>query len=90
MVLYISSFFTWELIRISTRLVFVSHGFSFSRCSSLADAFQLPAPLSINAPQEIPLTLIVRTGIIPLLFPLAVIKVCLPLSGFSQSHIDMW
>ena len=73
MMLYTSSFFTCELIRISTRLVFVSHGFSFSRSRSLANAFQLPAPVSINAPQEIPLTLIARTGIIPLSFPLAVI-----------------
>ena len=85
--LYTSSFFTCKLIRISTRLVFVSHGFSSSRFCSLADAFQLLGPVSINAPQEIPLTLIVRTGIIPLSFPLAVIKVCLPLSGFSQSHM---
>ena len=54
----------------------------FSRPRSLTHAFHLPAPVSINALQEIPLTLIVRTGIIPLSFPLAVINVCLPLYRF--------
>ena len=79
MVLYTSSLFTCELIRISTRLVFVANGFSFSRSRSMADAFQLPAPVSINAPQEIQLIFTVRTGSIPLSFPLAFITVCLPL-----------
>ena len=52
MVLYTSSFFTCELIRISKRLVFVSHGFSFSRSRSLADAFHLPVVWSLNAKFE--------------------------------------
>lgn len=68
---------SWELISISTRLVFISHGFFLSRSISFPEVYELLAPVPIYAQQIIPSTLIGIIDNIPLLLPLAVIRVFL-------------
>ena len=61
----------------STRFVLVSHGFFFRRSINFPEAYELPAPVSMNARQIIPSTLIGIIGNIHSLLPFAVISVFL-------------
>ena len=74
-VLHTSIFVTWEVICISTRFVLVSHGFFLRRSINFPEAYELLAPVSINARQVIPSTLIGIIGNIPSSLPFAVIRV---------------